>query len=255
MFYNHHVICFTPTIRAKDIVYEVFDTTLVMIFGSSRSALSGILSEIQFVDYLKERQGSFALPFLICSVDKLDCETQKSINQHEKFSHFFSKWIDEKSERMSVLVNEKDREGQTIIQSLAKIKEDQNYLDQFLNFNPNIEIQDSEGDIPISCAIQYGNEPVIRKLNAYKKSLTVVNKKNNKTTLMTAVISGQVHLIPYLIQAGVSVNACTNDGWNALMFAAEMGRADVVESLLSHGASVCKNAKHPATALFMGINR
>jgi len=51
---------------------------------------------------------------------------------------------------------------------------------------------------------------------------------------------GQVEVIKLLIEAGANVNAKTDEGWTALMAAANAGSVEAVELLLKAGA----NAKH-----------
>jgi len=64
-------------------------------------------------------------------------------------------------------------------------------------------------------------------------------------------------VVKILLDNGADVNATTNDdnGWTALMIAADRNHEDVVEILLDKGADVNATDKHDQTALMKAASK
>jgi len=80
-----------------------------------------------------------------------------------------------------------------------------------------------------------------------------VNAKTNDgdTALMWAAISGEVDIVKMLLEKGADVNAKNNHGDTALIFAAAQGNVDIVKILLDAGADISAKNEHGETALML----
>ncbi|XP_038659828.1 ankyrin repeat domain-containing protein 31-like [Scyliorhinus canicula] len=96
-------------------------------------------------------------------------------------------------------------------------------------------------------AAESGGEHILTR-STYSRSAIVryrqnMNRRNiyGETKFHKAALSGNVHLLRALIQAGVNVNLPDYAGWTALHEASRKGYHDAVELLLSAGADIdCK---------------
>jgi len=59
--------------------------------------------------------------------------------------------------------------------------------------------------------------------------------------LITAVISQRLDVIPYLCKYGADVNACDEDGCNALHYAYHIGNLELVKLLLQLGVPIIRD--------------
>ena len=57
-----------------------------------------------------------------------------------------------------------------------------------------------------------------------------------EAALLAAIEAGDDAAVGDLLTRGASVDACTEDGWPALLFAVNEGRVEAVRALLDHGA-------------------
>lgn len=65
---------------------------------------------------------------------------------------------------------------------------------------------------------------------------TPYNIKQTCSLLTLAAQKGHVHLLPFLLDAGLSVQGHGTSSWTPLMVAAKEGHSDMVKALLDSGA-------------------
>ena len=75
------------------------------------------------------------------------------------------------------------------------------------------------------------------------------------TALIWAADCGHLNVVECLLAAGAAVDAQTNDGWTALIWAADRGHLNVVECLLAAGAAVNTQTNDGWTALIRAADR
>ena len=59
--------------------------------------------------------------------------------------------------------------------------------------------------------------------------------------LITAIGSGHLHIVKYLLNKGVDPNVISPDHIHPLALATECGTFDIAKELIYHGAQVCLN--------------
>jgi ankyrin repeat protein len=117
----------------------------------------------------------------------------------------------------------------------------------------NVNAFGVDGSTALFIAANWGYVSIVRALLEAGANVNLGAEDNRKTPLMIAASNtalkknkvyvgelGQVEVIKLLIEAGADVNAKTDEGWTALMAAANAGSVEAVELLLKAGA----NAKH-----------
>ena len=117
----------------------------------------------------------------------------------------------------------------------------------------NVNAFGVDGSTALFIAANWGYVSIVRALLKAGASVNLGAEDNRETPLMIAASRtalnknkvyvgelGQVEVIKLLIEAGANVNAKTDEGWTALMAAANAGSVEAVELLLKAGA----NAKH-----------
>lgn len=75
------------------------------------------------------------------------------------------------------------------------------------------------------------------------------------TALMWACFFGKLEVVNELLRNGADVNAKDNKGWTALMTAAEQGYPEVMELLIAKGADVNAKNAESQTALTYAMGR
>lgn len=132
---------------------------------------------------------------------------------------------------------------------------DLNTVVQTIKDGVNVNAIGSEGTIPLNIASFWGYLPIVRVLLEAGANLEGKTEDDGKTPLMlaaegTALLAtypssvdrmNQIEVIRLLISAGADVNAKSNEGWTALIIAANSGCIEAIKLLLEAGADA--NAK------------
>lgn len=107
-----------------------------------------------------------------------------------------------------------------------------------------------DGATPVHWAVSAGEGVDVLKRFIQLGADPDIRTKENVTPLMLAVQSNISDYIQILLNAGASVNATDEKGFTALHRAAEMGRIELVQQLLEHGADKTMIAQeHTALSL------
>lgn len=89
------------------------------------------------------------------------------------------------------------------------------------------------GITPLYIASCQGNYEIVKELLQYEKE---VNDSNPKHLLSIATKNGHEKIVQILIEKGVNVNVCDEDGLTPLLIAAKKGYSNIVKILLDNGA-------------------
>lgn len=93
------------------------------------------------------------------------------------------------------------------------------------------------GETPLMEAAERGNLETLRVLLAYGANPNAREANGGQTALMWAISERQSAVTEELVRRGADVHARSNNGFTALMFAAQLGDADSARVLLSSGAN------------------
>lgn len=127
--------------------------------------------------------------------------------------------------------------------------------DILLDSGADLERQDANGWSPALCAASAGSVETLRHLVAHGANLAHRDAENRSAL---AIASGMGHLdtVRYLVEeCGMQLNEVDSHGWTPLMHAAALGRDQVVEFLLRHGADASVENKQGETAYHLATMR
>lgn len=132
----------------------------------------------------------------------------------------------------------------------------------------NVNAFDVDGSTALFIAANWGYVSIVRALIEAGANVNLGAEDNRETPLMIAASRtalkknkvyvgelGQVEVIKLLIEAGANVNAKTDEGWTALIAAANAGSVEAVELLLKAGANAKHKTRSRETALNMALER
>lgn len=177
-------------------------------------------------------------------------------------------------------IDAKDESGNTALMSAAA-NEDPLVITLLLKAGLNIDAKNDAGESALAIAAREGipenlivlidaganinltqkvlDEALVRAANHEDAKLVRVllkagasanAKDDNKTVLMIAAENGKPETIKALVDAGAEIDAVTDDGWTALMYADDV---ESVRMLLNAGADMSIKNKDGLTALGMAI--
>ncbi len=100
-------------------------------------------------------------------------------------------------------------------------------------YNPNLDIQDNEGNTPLHLAVRNGNDLILQALLAHGADINAYNN-NGDTALHVAIRAGRTTVASQLLEAGAQINERNDEGNTPSHYAARAGRLDAVRILLAH---------------------
>ena len=103
--------------------------------------------------------------------------------------------------------------------------------------------------------VKEGDADKVRQVLAAPRCNPNQADENNQTALMWAAELGHANIVSILMNGKANPNKADKDGWTALMLAAGSGHANIVKALLDYGANVnaATDKESDRTALTIGI--
>lgn len=143
--------------------------------------------------------------------------------------------------------------SQSIDQQLVQAAYDGNEQSviNLLNQGANPNALDANGYPAIIYACAYGYEGIAAAL--LDKKATVNTKYNEVYPIFAAARNDNTNLIQMLIDKGAYLNVNDNEGYTALMIAAQEGFAQTAEFLINKGANINAETNNGHTALSIAI--
>lgn len=128
----------------------------------------------------------------------------------------------------------------------ASMKGNAEMVSRLLQSKADPNLQSSSGETALWRALVNKHADIAREL-------LIVGAKpagcmNPRDVMVLATNLNDVSVIDLLIECGVSVNTCQDNGWSPLMNAALNGNAEMVRWLLNHGANPLQRLEDGTTA-------
>ena len=154
----------------------------------------------------------------------------------------------ERSDPSWKAVDSIDPNGQTLLH-LAISQKRPDLVQLLLEFEPNIEAQNSSGSTPLEAASSSGEALIVELLLAHKAN-TERPESSTWGPIHLAAKQGHVEVLRLLLLKGARVDSLTKDGNTALHLAVEENRRDCAKLLLANGAGTdIRNTKDGDTSL------
>ena len=148
-------------------------------------------------------------------------------------------------------INKTDSSGYGALHQLAADQRRFDGLQVALRYSPDLDVQNEDGETPLQYAVVWGCLDAARALLEAGADTEIADKPGGTPLVLAAASSNQVRpdMVALLLSHGADAGAVTNEGWNALMFAAAKGCAQSVRLLLPKTTDVDHEASKGATAL------
>ena len=125
-------------------------------------------------------------------------------------------------------------------------------LEYLINQGSDVNAIGKSDTTPLTTATYKGDKEAIELLVKHGANIHHTKQGNQWTLLHYAANYNHTHLIDYLIESGIDVNARSKNGWSALALASDEGDIEIVEKLIKHQAdielSTIKSKKTPLMA-------
>ncbi|KAH9123276.1 hypothetical protein AeMF1_005682 [Aphanomyces euteiches] len=124
-----------------------------------------------------------------------------------------------------------------------------------LKHNANPDAQDEAGNTALLLASANGHSKVVQILIDVTANTNLSNFER-KTPLCAAASDGHTDVVKMLLSnPNTDVDACNEDGWTALLHAADRGHLDCAKILIDHHANVNATTTNGMSALMLATKR
>lgn len=146
----------------------------------------------------------------------------------------------------------KNSNGDTPLMLACKMGKE-NFIKLLIKFNANADEKNNFGETALHMALLNGNIDIIKVLINEKTSLDLLTESNRSITHY-AVKSGKISVLKFIIEkTNSSVNETDGLGNTLLHYACQINNFEIVEYLISLGASVHIRNKQGETPLFIAV--
>lgn len=148
--------------------------------------------------------------------------------------------------------NIKNANGDTPLMLACKMGKE-NFIKLFIKFNANIDEKNNFGETSLHMALLNGNIDIIKVLVNEKTNLSLLTD-SNRSISHYAVKSGKISVLKFIMEkTNSSVNETDGLGNTLLHYACQINNFEIVEYLMSLGASVHIRNKQGETPLFIAV--
>lgn len=133
-------------------------------------------------------------------------------------------------------IREKNEEGQTALH-LAVLNSHISVISLLLEKGAEIEASDKDGNKPLYIAAKSGNLSLVEALLSFNAQVESFNVKTQTTAFYQAIENDHETVAKSLLEHGADIDARVPNGRTALCSAVVLGKLNLVEFLLRHGAN------------------
>ncbi|KAF2539806.1 hypothetical protein F2Q68_00020394 [Brassica cretica] len=115
----------------------------------------------------------------------------------------------------------------------------------FMSLSPqqlakSLSFRNEDGRSLLHVSASFGHSQIVKLLSSVDESKTVINSKDDEgwAPLHSATSIGKAELVEILLTRGADVNVKNNGGRTALHYAASKGWLEIAQLLLTHGAKI-----------------
>ena len=154
-------------------------------------------------------------------------------NDHKRSALFYASLYNQK-QCVDIIVRESDF-GKTLIEACNKGHVD--YVKLLLEFNPDLEATDNQGETAIAKTTKHKDTDLLEILLEAGAELDPdLPNEDSKSPLMSAAYHGNAEHMKILLDKGASVSRINKNKYTALWFAADNGNLKCLRMLLEAGA-------------------
>ena len=132
-------------------------------------------------------------------------------------------------------MNYQDKNGRTALIAAAENRHKQ-LVSELINFGVNVNLKKPNGITALHLESQNGHLQNVQGLlqkGADKNGLAAYKFKKSYTPLIFAAINGHDQIVSFLLGQGANVEQKTQDGFNAILWAAKNNHEKVVEVIIN----------------------
>ncbi|GMH37470.1 hypothetical protein BSKO_05343 [Bryopsis sp. KO-2023] len=107
-------------------------------------------------------------------------------------------------------------------------------LTELIEDGYRLDTADADGRTCLHCAVAHGQLPIVTFLLENGVSINATTKNDFSTPLYMAACTGHANIVRCLLKNGANIMISNKNGWSPLHAAADLGHVEVVNELLHH---------------------